>query len=990
MATSVFEDAHEKVIKLASRFEANEARYLSPGYQEAEVRKDFIDKFFIALGWDVNHDEQTNPYEQEVKVEPPVLAAGQRRADYAFCLAPNYRDVRFFVEAKKPYGDIATPDNYFQTIRYAWNSETPLAALTDFNEFHVLDCRYKPDIGTALQRIVTKYRYRDYVDRNQFAEIYWLFSREAVASGSLEKRAKELPKPRGKAAQHGLMPVAYQNIDEAFLKELDDYRLSLARNFKAHNPELDSETLTEIVQRTLDRLVFMRFLEDTGIHPQRIVDHFGSNGTVWEEFVAASRRLDGIYNGIVFKRHTILDSDGFRVDDSEFGGICRSLAHVNSPYDFDAIPIHILGSIYERFLGNAIVATDKRVRVEPKPEVRKSGGVYYTPEHIVRYIVENTVGKIIAGKAPDQIEDMRFADIACGSGSFLLGVFDFLLTYHGQYYNENPKKARKGDCISHGGKLYLSLKKKREILLNNIFGVDIDAQAVEVCQLSLYLRLLREETIGTTHQYLLEFEHTAQMKKLLPDLSKNIVCGNSLIAPDVLEDQLFVTENERKLNPMNFEDSFPEVMKRGGFTAIVGNPPYDVLEKDRGLSSWPHTVLSTYVRVRSDYEAALGGKLNLFRFFIVQSLALLGRGGRLGMIVPLALLADISCARTRQHLVLSTRELSADCFPQKDNANRRVFLNAKLSTVVFTALKAQNTMASAKIQVRVYPWNSFNDSYRESTIRMSDTKLIDPKNTPIPLVDAKAWALCRRVHSARNVARLGEVRDFSVTRGEINQTVYRDYIKQDQQLTRLLKGVEVGQYELHRDLQQGHREWFDEAVFLLQESPRPIVHQRRIATQRITGVDERLRVVATIIDPPVYFADSTNSITVSDDSRYSLEYLLGLLNSRLMQWRFKLTSTNNNVATNELESLPFRQIDFSSSEDQKRQAEVAKRVTALLETKRYLAEAKIDKEKTFYENKCAALRRQIDLFVYDLYEIGEDEIAILEQQSSTGLTAILE
>jgi hypothetical protein len=379
MLTPAFEEAFEKVSELAATFQANEARYLSPDYQEAEARKDFIDKFFIALGWDVNHDEQTNPYEQEVKVEPAVSAAGQRRADYAFHLAPNYRDVRFFVEAKKPHGDIATADNYFQTIRYAWNSETPLAVLTDFNQLHVLDCRYKPDIATALYRHVGKYHHSEYTDPKKFAEIYWLFSREAVADGSLEKRAKELPKPRGKAVQHGLLPGGYQSIDESFLKELDEYRTTLARTFKNKNPGLNSETLTELAQRILDRLVFLRFLEDKGIEPQRIVDRFGDKGTAWEDFIAASRRLDGIYNGIVFKQHDILDGDKLRVDDTAFADICESLAHVNSPYDFDAI--HILGSIYERFLGNVIVATDKRVRVEPKPEVRKAGGVYYTPEY---------------------------------------------------------------------------------------------------------------------------------------------------------------------------------------------------------------------------------------------------------------------------------------------------------------------------------------------------------------------------------------------------------------------------------------------------------------------------------------------------------------------------------------------------------------------------------------------------------------------------------
>src|ERR1035437_8321458 len=111
MPVSPFERAYEKVSELVARFQANEARYLYSNYQEAEVLQVCIDKFFIALGWYVNHDQQTNPYEQEVKVEPPVSAGGQRRADYAFHLASSYRDVRFFVEAKKPHGDIATADN---------------------------------------------------------------------------------------------------------------------------------------------------------------------------------------------------------------------------------------------------------------------------------------------------------------------------------------------------------------------------------------------------------------------------------------------------------------------------------------------------------------------------------------------------------------------------------------------------------------------------------------------------------------------------------------------------------------------------------------------------------------------------------------------------------------------------------------------------------------------------------------------------------------
>ena len=214
------------------------------------------------------------------------------------------------------------------------------------------------------------------------------------------------------------------------------------------------------------------------------------------------------FNGNLFKKHFC---EELTVGDDWLGRFIDTLSDDESPYLFIYIPVEILGTIYERFLGKVVRPHGRSAVIEEKPEVRKAGGVYYTPEYIVRYIVENTVGKLIAGKTPDQIAEMRFADIACGSGSFLLGVFDLLLTYHGHYYNENPKKARAGDCVTQDGRLYLSLRKKRDILLNNIYGVDIDAQAVEVCQMSLYLRLLKDETTGTAHQYLLDFAHTAKM-----------------------------------------------------------------------------------------------------------------------------------------------------------------------------------------------------------------------------------------------------------------------------------------------------------------------------------------------------------------------------------------------------------------------------------------------------------------------------------------------
>jgi adenine-specific DNA-methyltransferase len=360
---------------------------------------------------------QKNPFAQEVKVEKGVNDKGaKRRADYVFYVAPNFRDPRFFVEAKRPGVDLATKDNYFQAIRYGWNSQTPVVVLTNFYQTQLLDCRHKPHIDTALEGRLRLYTLDDLKDPEHFAELYYLLSREAVATGSLEHYAATLPKKRGKAVQLGLFKGGYQRMDRTFLSELDGYREVLARSFNRTNPGLDGSTLTEVTQRVLDRLIFVRFLEDKLIEPEYVVSNFGAKGTAWGDFVSTSRRLDGTYDGIVFKHHPLLDTPKFSVDDGVFADVCEQLAHVNSPYDFNAIPIHILGSIYERFLGNVIVVTPKGAKLEEKPEVRKSGGVYYTPEYIVRYLVKQTVGRCIEGKSPQQMAALKFCDIACGSG----------------------------------------------------------------------------------------------------------------------------------------------------------------------------------------------------------------------------------------------------------------------------------------------------------------------------------------------------------------------------------------------------------------------------------------------------------------------------------------------------------------------------------------------------------------------------------------------
>ncbi len=182
MSEQTFSDAFTRIKELTKDFQANEQRFLESSYSEAQARLDFIDKFWIALGWDVNHERERNPYEQEVKVERGVAVSNRtKKADYAFFAAPNFRDVKFYVEAKKPSRNLDNADDYFQTIRYGWSSKTPIAVLTDFEQFRIIDCRYKPNINIAQNFALEdiKFNFRDYANEEKFRKIYQLFSRDS-------------------------------------------------------------------------------------------------------------------------------------------------------------------------------------------------------------------------------------------------------------------------------------------------------------------------------------------------------------------------------------------------------------------------------------------------------------------------------------------------------------------------------------------------------------------------------------------------------------------------------------------------------------------------------------------------------------------------------------------------------------------------------------------------------------------------------------------
>ncbi|MBL7961361.1 Eco57I restriction-modification methylase domain-containing protein [bacterium] len=992
-------EALEIVRELVSDFRTHESKYLAAEYQESQVRQDFINKLFDALGWDVNHVRQKNPYEQEVQIEEPVKTGGsQRRADYAFYIAPNFResDVRFFVEAKKPSRSLNNADDYHQIIRYGWHKNHPIGVLTDFEEFHIIDCRYKPDIHTALNRKIKSFHYSEYTDEKKFSEIFYLFGREAVAAGSIQKFALELPKPKGRSVQTALFRMAIQTVDEAFLEDLDGYRERLAKAFKKENQELDGETLTEVVQRTIDRLVFIRFLEDKGIEEETVKTFAGAQGA-WKSFIKLGQILAPKYNGLVFKSHELLDSPKFRMaDDSDFSEICFELSGPQCNYHFDQIPVFILGSIYERFLGKVVRATEKRVKVEEKPEVRKAGGVYYTPEYIVRYIVQNTVGKMIEGKTPEEISEMAFADIACGSGSFLIEVYTELLEYHRRYYAENSDKITPGDTQMRDGKIMLTLKKKHDILLKNIYGVDIDFQATEVTQLSLYLKLLEDVTMNDAHQFNLLKE------KILPDLKLNIVCGNSLIGTDIFEGTLFGDADTKHLRPMNFKDYFPEIMKRGGFDAIVGNPPYVRIQ------NLPTEQISYLAKAFTSVK----GNCDLYVGFVEQGFKLLQKNGFLGYILPNKFFTT-DYGEGLRSFIAEQKALSKIV----NFGNDQVFSATTYSCLLFLAKQQNNYLQYSESKADQLSLNSLNFRTIDRVKLDEATWLFDGKSiseitkkmflNAVRLLDLPA-EMSRgsstgddEVFIIENGAKTVE---SEILREPIFASDFNRYVFNTSQRWKIIFPYFLSneRYRLYneKDLKRN----FPKAYAYLHSNISSLKKRKQFrewfgfsAPRNLELHDHAQIIVPLLADKGIFalipsekgqicpMASGGFTITISDDCKLRPEYVLGLLNSKLLFWLLRRTSNVFRggwiTCTKQyFGELPIYKIDFKNSQDKSQYDHIVELVERMLAAKQTLSVAKVDAERTRLEVLCESLDRQIDEAVYKLYGLNEEEIAVVEDK----------
>ena len=406
-------EAFEQLKRLVEAFASQEAYYNTDAYKEAQLRVDFLNPFLKTFGWDVDNELQKSQFlrdviqEEEVGVEEDDLVK-MKNPDYTLRVLGSRK---LFVEAKKVSVDINTAiAPSFQTRRYGWSADLNISVLINFEYLRIYDCRFQPspsdDPHTALYR---HYHYKDFIEN--FDELYDLLSFTSVTSGSIERAIEQ--------EAHSGSP-----FDEFFLKQILDWRQRLAQEIITNNPTLNEEELNFQVQRLLNRIIFLRICEDRDIEKYASLREVTSYDELKDLFLHADRKYNsGLFNFIEDELSLTL-----RLEAQVLIDIFNELYYPLSPFDFSVIDPEILSQIYERFLGSRITfSSGNQVKIIQEPEVAASNGVVPTPKLVVRKIVRETLQHIVDGKTFDEILNIKIADISCGSGTFLISAYDYLL-----------------------------------------------------------------------------------------------------------------------------------------------------------------------------------------------------------------------------------------------------------------------------------------------------------------------------------------------------------------------------------------------------------------------------------------------------------------------------------------------------------------------------------------------------------------------------------
>lgn len=572
--------------QLIEKYQSDRNYYLTNKYNETLLRSDFLDPFFELLGWDIKNNAGKPTYEREVILEEALKAnasENSKKPDYTFRL---FSERKFFLEAKKPSVKIETDNETAKQVRrYGFTAKLKISVLSNFEYLIIYDTSVKVEKEDTFQKaLVKKYHYTEY--ESKFNEIKQLLGKEEVYSGTFDNEWKAI---ENKLNQY--------SIDNLFLKQINEWRKTLGSEIHKYEPKIDEQQLNDIIQSYLNRILFLRVCEDRNLEDYQTLLKF-ANANDFKSLIKKFEQADKRYNSGLFDQ--LLKDKIVENISSVFWTIIQHLYYPESPYSFSVFSSDVLGSIYEIFLSEKLVVQNGTVELVKKPE-NIDRDIVTTPTFIINDILRNTVLSKCKDKTDTEILKLKFADIACGSGAFLLELFQLLNDILIDYY----LKADKTKLIQTNINTYkLPFEIKRKVLLNCVYGIDKDYNAVEATKFGLLLKLLESEDVNSTNK----------TKPVLPDLSENIFFGNSLLNPTQVE-----KKNQNEINPFDFS--------KLRFDVIVGNPPY---MKSEDMKNITPLELPLY---KDNFTSAYK-QFDKYFLFLEQGLDLLTDDGILGYIVP--------------------------------------------------------------------------------------------------------------------------------------------------------------------------------------------------------------------------------------------------------------------------------------------------------------------------------------------------------------------
>lgn len=528
-----------------------------------------------------------------------------------------------------------------------------------------------------------------------------------------------------------------------------------------------------------------------------------------------------------------------------------------------------------------------------------------------------------------QLSDIKICDPAIGSGAFPVGLLHELvnavlvLKPHLSYDYLTKKLTGFGfehrESISESRYIY---RLKRHIIQESIYGVDIDSSAIDIARLRLWLSLVVDED-------------DLDPIETLPNLDYKIVCGNSLIGmPETAMRNLQVEEDLEKLKEQfynltdekekkalrqqintkirelldsaeqfagykidfDFKLFFSEVWReKGGFDVVIGNPPYNEM-RDLNTSEQENLKRSQF------FDFAKGGRVNLFQFFYPLGIFLSRMNGLISFITQNSILAEDSALNNRKLIFSDCQILKIDSFPERDNVAKRVFKSAKMSVGILF-LRKSKINSNYNFVVKVHK-DRYLNNFHELQISLSEIVKIYPDNLIIPISNQNSLQVLLRLKSIQNTWFLKS------SSGEIDVTKYKLKFK-DKGDYRVITGAQVQQYFISDNPSQGEISFLNKNdIKTLSNNKIETIRSRKIVLQRITGVDSKRRIIASILTKGFLCANSTN-VLLEKDCEISLETTLGILNSELINFYFKQTSTNTNVTTGEINKIPFPKIEYN-------------------------------------------------------------------------------